>query len=315
MSDIERSFTYLYENISSWCASVTEIQEKVTVMQNEIAKMPASGSQKLRRKTGSVESIRDLDAIMEQQPSSSAAAQSSPAVTRKRKTPSLLSGHYSGPSKFRSRRMIIVYYDGQIQKSFETLVRNIGTGRNMLRKGKMAAKMEALAELAGSENSDDDDEDPIASKIAYRRRAGLPSQRARALMRGMGAANGIATPTELFETTDKALELAQGLVEKAAHQSLRDGDCRKELEGVRKHFEAVLETATQEVAKYKARKESEAVETPAPAQPKTKPAGPSIHHLPSVPITTRAAIDIEVDDDDEEETDFVMPPVRFTSRR
>jgi hypothetical protein len=63
--------------------------------------------------------------------------------SRKRKTVSIISNE-SVPTKFRSRSMIIVYYDSEIQKSFEEIVRNIGTARNNIRKARMADRMKAL---------------------------------------------------------------------------------------------------------------------------------------------------------------------------
>jgi hypothetical protein len=62
-------------------------------------------------------------------------------------------------------------------------------------------------------------------------------------------------PFELFDSTDRTLEHAQGLCERAAHQSLRDGTCQKELDGVRKHFKEVRESARKEVEKFNAQKE------------------------------------------------------------
>lgn len=330
MSDTEKSFTYLHDNIPQWLKNITEIEEKVAHMQSEMAKVPVSRSPLMKRKTGSVESIRDLDAILED-PSSSTAAQQSPFATRKRKTPSILSAHASGPTKYRSRMMIIVQYDGQIQKQFESLVRCIGTGRNMLRKGKMAAKMEALAELAGSsDESEGDDDNLVMSKIGYRHRGGLSSMRSRPGMRGLGARPGSnASPEAVYDSTDKALELAQGLCERAAHQSLRDGECRKEMDGVRRHFEEVLQTASKEVEKYKARKEKEAeqaaakaqeeiVESPTPTftpmDVEPKPTPPVIRATTATAPTTTKAVDIEIDDESEDD-DFVMPPIRLTSRQ
>lgn len=325
MSDVEKSFTFLHDNIPQWFKNVAEIEEKIVSMQNELSKVPMSQrSMPMKRKTGSVESIRDLDAIIED-PSTSA-SQPSPFATRKRKTPSVLSGQASGPTKFRSRTMVVVYYDGQIQKSFEQLVRAIGTGRNMLRKGKMAAKMKAMTALADSDNDDDDDDGAIMSKIGYRHRAGLSSMRTRhaAMLRGdMG--NSTSTPVELFDTTDKTLELAQGLCEKGAHQSLRDGDCRKELDGVRKHFEEALQVAKKEIAKYAARKEEgqaaqqeePAKSTPTPVSPPPEPKKIIPSTIPTVGTvhTTSKVVDIEVDDDEEDgDMDFVMPPIRLTSR-
>jgi hypothetical protein len=232
--------------------------------------------------------------------------------------------------------MIIVYYDGQIQKEFEQLVRNIGTGRNLLRKGRMAAKAEALAELASSSESDaseDEDVDNIRAKIQFRRRAGLSSMRSRPTTRGQSTASpSTSTPESLFESADKDLEQAQALCERAAHQSLREGDCRKELSGMRKHFQQVHDLAAIQVAKHKARREQEtgkktsmdsergsATSTSSP-RPRSsqmdidiKPVLPSKQPEPAIQVTTES-MDIEIDDDDDEDLDFVMPPIRLTSR-
>ena len=326
MSDVEKAFTNLHDNVPTWLKDVAELEEKVRLMQDEISKVPVSKSPFMKRKTGSVESIRDLDAIMEEA-TTSGAGETGQVASRKRKTPSLMSGA-SGPLKSRTRTMVIVQYDGEIQKSFEKLVRAIGTGRNMLRKGKMAAKMNALAELAGDDDEDDSDSssDAVMSKIGYRHRAGISSMRSRvaAMRNGGGITGGANAPVELFDSADKSLELAQGLCEKAAHHTLRDGDCRKDLEGVRKHFEEVLETASKEVAKYAARKDQESKENPAEA-PKIEstpismlpkdmnPALSEKHPMPSVPIMSKV-MDIEVDDEEEDDVEFTMPPVRLMSR-
>lgn len=328
MSDIEKSFTFLHDSIPQWFKDITEIEEKVAKMQSELAKVPVSRSPPMKRRTGSVESIRDLDAILEEEGSSSA-AQQSPFVSRKRKTPSVLSGRQSGPAKFRSRTMIVVHYDGQIQKSFEQLVRAVGTGRNMLRKGKMAAKMDAMAALAESDDDEDENDDAVMSKIGYRHRTGLSSMRTRAAMfqGNTNNNNSTTTPVELFDSTDKTLELAQSLCERAAHQSLRDGDCRKELENVRTHFEEILDTATKEVTKYAARKEEEQRKAQPESKAELSPPTPALTPEPKKQLpteiqltagamhTTSKVVDIEIDDDEEEDDmDFVMPPIRLTSR-
>ncbi|KAF2658786.1 hypothetical protein K491DRAFT_247048 [Lophiostoma macrostomum CBS 122681] len=318
MSDIEKAFTFLHDNIPSWFVNLTEIEEKLVRMQSAMAEVPASRSPPLRKKTGSVESIRDLDLLREGS-TIPLVSQPSPSANRKRKTPSVASGRASGPIRYRSRNMIIVQYDGEIQKQFESLVRSIGTGRNMLRKGS------------------EDDDDQVVSKIGYRHRAGLSSMRALGMMAGESnvSPNTRASP-ELFDTTDKSLEQAQGLCEKAAHQSLRDGDCRKELSDVRKHCKAVLDAATDEVAKYKARKEKEAEDAKsnplrkhsepevltAATTPELFATGPSVDVKPMMPsiksapaaIPTSKGIDIEIDDDEDDDMDFVMPPIRLTSR-
>jgi hypothetical protein len=327
MPDNEKSFTFLQANIPSWLQDVAGIEEKLSQMHDEISKAPLFRSVPMKRRTGSIESIRDWDAT-----STSGALQQTHTVTRKRKAPSTLSDHASGPLNFiRSRHMTIVHYDGQIQKGFEAVVRNIGMGRNMLRKGKMTARMEALAELAGSDD-DSEEDDPVASTIGYRHRTGLSSMQTRA-MRSKEGNNSKGTPCELFDTTDKALELAQALCERAAHQSLRDGDCRKELEGIKKQFQDVLDVAAKEVERYKTWREEEqqraardeakvdsVLSTPAsPLAPTTVEPKPSFSIIPPTgPTTTmlngHQAVDIEIDDESDDEMDFVMPPIRLTSR-
>lgn len=328
MSDIEKAFAFLHQNTPSWIKDVTEIEGKIVRMQEELAKLPLSRSL-LKKRTGSVESIRDLDTPS---PVDDQDNLHTPYIalhpSRKRKTPTITSGNMSGPPKFRSRMMVIVTYDGQIQRSFEALVRAIGTGRNMLRKAKMAAKAEEIAALAAFEE-DSDDEDPYAfvnSKIGYRHRTGLSSLRIKGSKDGEAeAATPTVTPTEIFDIPDKALEFAQGLCEKAAHQSLRDGDCRKELEGVKKHFQDIHERAAVEVAKHLAKKKAEEETPKGDEQSSTEieameveltPAVPNVKPTPSIPATAAppGGIDIEVDEEDEDDMDFVMPPIRLTSR-
>ena len=50
-----------------------------------------------------------------------------------------------------------------------------------------------------------------------------------------------------FDKADKDLEVAQNLCEVAAHQFLRDGDCRTEIESMRDKFERCIELAKEEV--------------------------------------------------------------------
>ncbi|KAH7398147.1 hypothetical protein BKA66DRAFT_452457 [Pyrenochaeta sp. MPI-SDFR-AT-0127] len=346
MSDIEKSFTFLQEGIPQWLQDIARVEARVTAMQDEVTKISVSPSRYAKRQSESTKSIRPgkLGAITEEVASSNA-AHTDPPGNRKRKTLSVLSGRASGPARHRPKQMVIMNYDGDMQKSFELLVRAIGTGRNMLRKAKMEAKMIELAALAGGsseeEEENDADEEEIMSKISYRPR--MSSMRARAAARRsdrLGVPISSSTPVGLFDTTDKTLETAQGLCEKAAHVTLRDGDCRKELEAVRKNFEDVLETATTEVVKCNTRKSHEAHEshlqgtsdTPlSSVEPSYKKHFPSLSItprereerptaiLPIVPVTsaplTPKVVGIEVDDDEEDEDiSFVMPPVRLTSR-
>lgn len=84
------------------------------------------------------------------------------ATLRKRqRTESVISGD-GGTPKYRTRSMIIVYYDSYVQSFFEELVKFVSASRNMMRKAKMAAKVAAikrLAELEMPEVDDDDDDE------------------------------------------------------------------------------------------------------------------------------------------------------------
>src|ERR1700712_105232 len=77
----------------------------------------------------------------------------------KRRTESLASGDSATP-KYRTRSMIIVYYDSAVQSAFEDLVKFVSGSRNAMRKGKMAAKMAEMRRAAELEvDADDDDDD------------------------------------------------------------------------------------------------------------------------------------------------------------
>ncbi|AEO70864.1 884aab17-1aa0-4ba6-8613-80c3f990fdc3 [Thermothielavioides terrestris] len=82
------------------------------------------------------------------------------AMLRKRqRTDSVVSAEGAGPA-YRTRSMIIVYYDSYVQMFFEELVKFVSASRNMMRKAKMAAKVAQIKRLAELETPDDEaDED------------------------------------------------------------------------------------------------------------------------------------------------------------
>ncbi|EOD43253.1 hypothetical protein UCRNP2_10043 [Neofusicoccum parvum UCRNP2] len=345
MSDSEKCFTFLRDNIPSWLEDLQRIAHKIEEKQDEIAKVPVI--QKVVKKTGSTETLKDgKEAVLEQagtdtappapeQPHipNQAERQALANANRKRKTASVLS-KTSGPAKYRTRSMIVVYYDAEVQKAFESLVRNIGTGRNMLRKGKMAARMEAMAaETMDDDDENDDDFDPVLAKLQFRPRAGIGAFRT---TRGMGPGGfGGDSNSEGFDTADKALENAQSLCERGAHQSLRDGDCRAELEGARKSFEEVIKICEAQIEKHKekAKKAAEKAAEKARQREQSRQSHISTESMDTdakllpaaapVPINSSINISskidtIEVDDNVSDDEDFVMPTlprnIRLTSR-
>ncbi|KAK0714576.1 hypothetical protein B0H67DRAFT_488460 [Lasiosphaeris hirsuta] len=81
------------------------------------------------------------------------------ATLRKRqRTDSVVSAEGATP-KYRTRSMIIVYYDSYVQSFFEELVKFVSASRNMMRKAKMAAKVAQIKRLAELEMPDQSDEE------------------------------------------------------------------------------------------------------------------------------------------------------------
>ncbi|KAK3994908.1 hypothetical protein QBC44DRAFT_36110 [Cladorrhinum sp. PSN332] len=79
-------------------------------------------------------------------------------IQKRRRTDSVISAEGAAP-KYRSRSMIIVYYDSYVQIFFEELVKFVSASRNMMRKAKMAAKVAQIKKLAELEAPEDEEED------------------------------------------------------------------------------------------------------------------------------------------------------------
>lgn len=238
------------------------------------------------------------------------------AILRKRqRSDSIVSAEGAAP-KFRTRSMIIVYYDSYVQLFFEDLVKFVSASRNMMRKAKMAAKVAQIKRLAELEMPDESDEEE-ADKTATTTLAGpsiasngaiIPLEPAPLVAKADGAADSEPLPAlrfasarrmpggaspggllmaqsafgrslysrtargpygrgpgggpdmepDVYDDLDKGLEYVQSMCEHAAHQFLRDGDCRDEVGNIARRM---LET------KELADKELERVQREAPAKP------------------------------------------------
>jgi len=145
----------------------------------------------------------------------------------------------SGTQRYRTRPMVVVWYDSDVQEGFENLVRNIAGARNNLRKGRMSAAMKNGFQLPSLRST---------PSTAQNIMSALPDVdsglRSTILMPGAKPSATQTPPGNLsenaFDKADKELEGAQMLCEKAAHQFLRDGDCQLELQGIKQRFEAAL---------------------------------------------------------------------------
>lgn len=261
--DALASFTHLTDNLPHWLSKLDELSVQVAEQHARFMRITQLTEVRLaRKKHDSTESLRPRDDLRDNNgptailiTDASAPPTSDPMhskaiiikdttkdIRRKRKPGSALSGA-SGPQRYRTRSMVVVYYDSDIQKAFETLVRNIAGARNNLRKGRTAASFKSrMASMGLMERTVEGVSgftmfDPkIRMKVGSDRQA--PSLRA----------TDSGPP---FEEVDQDLEKAQSLCEVAAHQFLRDGDCRQEINGARAKFEKCLGVAKSEAEKLR----------------------------------------------------------------
>jgi hypothetical protein len=246
-------FSYITENMPLWMSRVNGLAVHTATKQAEFSDeyQKLTHVQVRRRKNSSCHSIRP---VQENEPDSQqdasvppegdatdSTAKATPAPnTRKRGTeqaPSIQSA--DGPQVIRIRHNVVIHYDGHTQKELEQVVRDIGSARNNIRKGKMTQLMKR----------------PNLALDMFSKRISL-----REASRSLGAGSDGTRPSAMatirsrnvhketsFDFADKQLELAQSLCEAAAHQFLRCGDCSTELENIQQKFKLVLETAESEV--------------------------------------------------------------------
>ncbi|EXJ74961.1 uncharacterized protein A1O5_01657 [Cladophialophora psammophila CBS 110553] len=264
--DAHSSFVYLVDNLPTWRACIHSLSVHATEKHAEFAaeySRLVNQARPKRRKTPSISSIHtqdqeqgdDHDHMVQ-----SADGLSSPEtrhinpleagnrylyaeVRRKRKPgPSIRSGA-SGPQKFRNKHHIVVYYDGYLQEQLDTMVKQIGIGRNNLRKGKTAlaaARGFRLPTLTARSSHGISMLDDIRSSMISRSTSTLLAGKTRAPLQNPSASNEEVS----FLRVDKELEQIQTLCETAAHQFLRDGDCKTELESMLQKFDALLVQAS-----------------------------------------------------------------------
>lgn len=326
LMDALESFTHLTENLPLWLTKLEALSAQVAEQHAKFSKLTAATEVKLdRQKTGSTESLRTkkehpvrtedeasraAEAPPTSDPSPSAMQNTANDVLaikearRKRKPGSALSAE-SGPQKYRSRSMVIVYYNSDIQDAFGLLVRNIAGARNNLRKGKTAAEFKKrMASLdMGTPLFSAGGDHVLEYKI------GRPLTKTSA---------DTDNTCSIFDAIDKELENAQALCERAAHQMLREGDCKEELLGTKNDFHNSLKMAEKEVERLRAEEQKEAVEEPPMEEPvpiridvEEKVTPPSVK-----PVEIAGIEAIEVDEGSEAESVHVdLSALRRTMRR
>ncbi|KAI0541071.1 hypothetical protein GGR58DRAFT_54656 [Xylaria digitata] len=204
------------------------------------------------------------------------------SVRKRQKTDSMISAEAATP-KYRSRRMVMVYYDSYVQSFFEELVKFVSAQRNLMRKAKMAAKVAHIRRLAELEMPEDDDDEggelrpgngliaAIPAAPTSNSRQGGPEEMRLKYLNSRPYAGGLRSPAlnlipgrgmrtsalngglglfnekgDIWDELDKGLEFVQGMCERAAHQFLRDGDCNEEIEKIKSRLAKVKELAVSE---------------------------------------------------------------------
>ncbi|KAK7409536.1 hypothetical protein QQX98_008256 [Neonectria punicea] len=184
---------------------------------------------------------------------------------RRQRSASMVSAE-GAPPAYRTRSMIIVYYDSYVQGFFDDLVRFVSSSRNLMRKAKMAAKVAQIKRLAevdmSEEGKTDGDENGLEALPSLRymstRRFNPMSSISRP---GFGPGGGKDQPPDVYDRLDKSLEIVQSMCEHGAHQFLRDGDCNDEISKVQKQLAEVLESATKEIERVQREEPELAKET------------------------------------------------------
>ena len=274
--DALQSFTYLVDNIPQWLVRLDDLQAQCEIQYESFTKLTQRGEVRLnrRKKQASTESLRPAkneeiatplpqqqDVFKPPDPTTDFLASQSPelpssqptnvaiaqGIPRKRRAGSELSLAPSHQNRYRSRHMVIVYYDSEVQDAFEAIVKNIAAARNNLRKGRNAMTVKLrMAKINAQAYSLEKSSD---------RMEGLALDPKMMLGPGMSRARSIKQPISgefrCFEDADKYLEQAQSLCERGAHQFLRDGDCFSEIETTRKRVSDCAAVAQSEVERLK----------------------------------------------------------------
>jgi hypothetical protein len=338
-------FTYLVENTPLWIKSLDELQSRVQSRQAEVSRVAVPVVRKIK-KTSSNESIRrsghetsspstglemtSAPQAYDIQQATVAAKQITPS--RRRKTVSLISAA-SGIHKYRSRASITVYYDSEVEEAFDRLVRNISSGRNSIRKSRMADRVASLTSMhSAANNASNLSQNRMPMLRTVRSASGMPrfdayieeSLRLRGRVEGLRpppppmpipqdttlakSDNAVQQPTDAREEADAALDRAQGFCERGAHQLLRDGDCSEEVAGAKAAFEEVIKISQLEVerlqkeaaiAAEKAEAERAGQEKLEQEKDETENKQEQMDSINQHPALMQAAMLIEADDDEE----------------
>ncbi|PYH97129.1 hypothetical protein BO71DRAFT_396393 [Aspergillus ellipticus CBS 707.79] len=310
------AFTHLSENLPNWISRLSELSSHTTAKHAEYAQAYKRHTtvRPRRRKNSSACSIRTEDLYSsapdtEPYPQSSAAdTQADTAVTtpttsqhqpnvnpRKRGAEEAASLDSCDSNPYVStRHNLIIHYDGHTQKTLEELVRNIGTARNNIRKGRVSQSVRPSYRRSLLGKAPMMDDSSTASPMGPDSAEDVLFNIRRARNRKPPTPQSQEPSKEsAFDTADKLLELVHGMCETAAYHFLRSGDCSSELTTVEARFKTLLELATAEVDRLKAEQSG---------KPAAQEESPPTERIASITTTTGKPLlskeddEIEVDD-------------------
>jgi len=274
-------------------------------------------------------------------------------VRKRQKTESMMTSEGATKPKYRSRAMVVVYYDSYVQSFFEELVKFVSSQRNLIRKAKMAAKVAQIRRLAELEMPEGDDDDnnnesktggglvaaPLLAPALTSGQGGSQERRpqyfgsrplggprnpaALQLMstRSMrtSALNGglglFNEKADIWDELDKGLEYVQSMCEHAAHQFLRDGDCNEEIEKIKSRLTKVKKSAIGEQERMATKKETEEAQ-PLPKEDKIQliPKSQKIQPIPiSEKIQPMPALEVSQPEPEQESKQDEIQPVPMPS--
>ena len=340
--DALASLVYLNDNVPNWISKISALRTHVLRKREEFTaeyQRVLEHARPKRKKTTSITSLQTNDQ------ESSATSQRNDDIARdtrsiprrtdispfepaskylfvnarrakRRQGKSFRSGD-SGPQTFRKEHQVIIYYDSTLQNAFEALVKDVGTARNNLRKGRQARALERGLQLSsfGIGNYARTQRGALLPSPPNSRRSTDPAIEPKLL--------NDSPPDEdaLFNEVATDLEAAQDLCETAAHQFLRDGDCTIEIDRIRAYFENVLNFAkaqidTWEHEKRDHRKDVEDTEAAVKNESHLATAVAKEFGVNITPVVYTEAAEIEVgSDDDSADEDMVFDLSRFRAGR
>jgi hypothetical protein len=267
--DALTSFVYLTDHLPAWIGRINDLATHAATKREEFTaeyKRVLEHARPKRKKTPSVTSLRPddkpsslrshkCDKYAHDIPPLPHPTEISPlepankylfanARRGKRRQGTSFRSGASGLQTFRNQHQVIIYYDSVLQHAFEGLVKDIGTARNNLRKGKQARVLERGLRLPafGTGNYGQRRRGPMLLSPPKSRPSPDISLEPQILLNDSPPDDDAP-----FTEAAKDLEAAQALCETAAHQFLRDGDCTLEIDRIRTYFENVLQVAKAQI--------------------------------------------------------------------